>query len=297
MTGTVFDIKRFAVHDGPGLRTTLFLKGCPLRCPWCQNPEGLRAEIRLWYAPAECLRCGACAAACPNGALRVDERVHIDQGRCKRCGRCVDACPVGALRMDGWTLTAEEAAGQLLRDRPFFEAGGGVTLSGGEVFAQWRFALEVLSRCRAAGVDTSIESCMAVDGDILRQFLPAVDHFIMDIKYLDAETHRRVLGADNRQILENHAFLVRQGADVLVRTPLIPGFTATEANVRAIARHLAAADPEAKYELLNFNPLCRSKYSALERDYPVTGGPLSADAMEGFYDILRQEGIRHIVRE
>ena len=297
MTGTVFEVKRFAVHDGPGIRTTLFLKGCPLHCPWCQNPEGMSVAIRLWHKPAECLRCGGCVAACPNGVLELTDRVHIDQEKCQRCGRCVQVCPVGVLSLDGWEASEEEAAALLLKDRAFFEDGGGVTLSGGEVFAQWRFSLEVLRRCKEAGMDTAIESCMLVDREVLRQFLPIVDHFIMDIKYLDADTHRSVLGADNRLILENHAFLVDSGADVLVRTPLIPGYTATEDNIRAIARHIVKADPDARYELLNFNPLCRSKYSALERDYPVTGKALTCEEMDRFYAILEDEGIRNIIRE
>ena len=297
MTGTIFDVKRFAVHDGPGLRSTLFIKGCPLRCPWCQNPEGMSAKIRLWHKPQSCVECGSCVAACENGALTLTDRVHIDHERCARCGHCVDACPVGALSLDGRRITPEEAAGLLMKDSAFFEDGGGVTLSGGEVFAQWPFALEVLRLCREQGADTAIESCMHVSGDILDRFLPLVDHFIMDIKYLDADTHRRVLGVDNRQILENHARLVEAGADVLVRTPLIPGYTATEENIRAIARHLVGVDPDAKYELLNFNPLCRSKYAALERDYPVGGSALSAEEMAFFYDILEREGIRNIIKE
>ena len=297
MMGTIFEVKRFAVHDGPGIRTTLFLKGCPLRCPWCQNPEGMKREIRLWHRPANCVKCGNCVAACRNRALTLSDRVHIDHGKCERCKRCVDACPVSALSLDGWEASAEEAAALLLKDRAFFEDGGGVTLSDGEVFSQWRFALEVLQKCRAEGVDTAIESCMFVDQGILEQFLPAVDHFIMDIKYMDPETHKAVLGVDNRQILDNHRLLVAAGADVLVRTPLIPGYTATEDNVRAIARYLVDADPDTRYELLNFNPLCRSKYSALEQDYPVEGAALPAAEMEKYYDILRQEGIRHIIRE
>ena len=297
MMGTIFDIKRFAVHDGPGIRSTLFLKGCPLRCPWCQNPEGLSVDIRLWHKPADCLRCGACAAACPEGALKLTDRVRIDQARCRRCGRCAAACPVDALSLDGREITAEAAAAELLRDKSFFRNGGGVTLSGGEVFAQWPFALEVLRRCRAEGVDTAVESCMAVRRDILSRFVPVVDHFIMDIKYLDAGIHRSVVGADNRLILENHGWLVSLGADLLVRTPLIPGYTATQQNIRDIARYLVRTDPNARYELLNFNPLCRSKYAALEADYPVAGNAFSPEEMTAFYDILRQEGVKNIVRE
>ncbi len=295
--GTIFEVKRFAVHDGPGIRTTLFLKGCPLRCPWCQNPEGLHADIRLWHRPRGCVKCGNCVSACRHGALTLTDRVHIHHDLCRRCGRCVKACPVSALSLDGREVTAEEAAALLMKDRVFFEDGGGITLSGGEVFAQWRFALDILEICKAGGVDTAIESCMVVGRDVLARFLPVVDHFIMDIKYMDPDVHRAVLGLDNRQVLENHRFLVEQGADMLVRTPLVPGYTATEANLRAIARHLMQTDPDARYELLNFNPLCRSKYAALEQDYPVEGGAFSADEMERFYEFLRQEGIRNIVRE
>ena len=204
---------------------------------------------------------------------------------------------MSAMSLDGREVSSEEAAGLLMKDRVFFQDGGGATLSGGEVFAQWQFALEVLGLCKAGGVDTAIESCMYVDSEVLRQFLPVVDHFIMDIKYLDPDTHKRVLGVDNQRILDNNRLLVESGADVLVRTPLIPGYTATEDNVRAIARYLVSVDPDARYELLNFNPLCRSKYVSLERDYPVQGGALTVSEMETFYDILRQEGIRNIIRE
>lgn len=297
MNGAIFEVKRFAVHDGPGLRTTLFLKGCPLRCPWCQNPEGLHAEPRLWYREADCLRCGSCAAICPQGALRLDARVHIDQSRCVRCGRCVEACPTGALLFDGREISADEAEEILLQDSVFFENGGGVTLSGGDVMAQWPFALEILRRVHARGIDTAIESCMLVSREILSQFVGVVDHFIMDIKIFDPAEHRRVLRADNAQILDNYRYLVAQGADVLARTPLIPGYTATAENIRAIARFLRETNPNARYELLNFNPLCRSKYAALEEEYPVTGEMLRAEEMDAFYAILREEGIANIVRE
>ena len=297
MNGFVFEVKRFAVHDGPGLRTTLFLKGCPLRCPWCQNPEGLHLEPRLWYKEADCLRCGNCVAACQERALALDERVHIDQAACVLCKRCLDACSTGALLLDGREVSADEAEETLLQDAVFYAEGGGITLSGGEVMAQWPFALELLRRMRARGVDTAIETCLLVKQDVLSRFLELVDHFIVDIKYFDGAEHRRVLGESNELILANYRYLVEKGADVLVRTPLIPGYTATEANIRAIARFVRLTDANARYELLNFNPLCRSKYAALEEDYPVSGQPFSAGEMEAFYAILREEGIANIVRE
>lgn len=297
MNGFVFEVKRFAVHDGPGLRTTLFLKGCPLRCPWCQNPEGLHLEPRLWYKEADCLRCGNCVVSCQERALALDERVHIDQAACTLCKRCLDACPTGALLLDAREVSADEAEETLLQDAVFYAEGGGITLSGGEVMAQWPFALELLRRMRARGVDTAIETCLLVKQDVLSRFLGLVDHFIVDIKYFDSAEHRRVLGEGNELILANYRYLVEKGADVLVRTPLIPGYTATEANIRAIARFVRSTDANARYELLNFNPLCRSKYAALEEDYPVFGQPFSAGEMEAFYAILREEGIANIVRE
>jgi len=298
MTGTIFDLKRFAVHDGGGLRTTLFIKGCPLHCPWCQNPEGMESHPALWYSPQDCLKCGTCVAKCPNGALSLtEERRHVDREKCVLCGTCVDFCPGAALKQMGQDVSPEEAAKMLLRDQVFFGENGGVTLSGGEVLMHWEFAAEVLRLCKEAGADTAIETCLLASRAAMEAMLPVVDHFIIDIKIMDAKQHREILGADNRQILENYEFLVARGADVLVRTPLIPGYTATEENIRAIARYVRSADPNARYELLNFNPLCRSKYAALERDYPVEGRALSEEEMAKFYAILEEEGIVHIIKE
>lgn len=297
MNGIIFDIKRFAVHDGGGIRSTLFLKGCPLRCPWCQNPEGLHRNIQLWHQPTVCIRCGGCITACPQDALRLDGRIHIDRDRCTSCGLCVERCPAAAMMLDGQIISDEQAADLLLRDRLFFERSGGITLSGGEVLQQAAFAQAVLKRCKDAGVDTAIETCLYADQETVASLLPLTDHFLVDIKYLDPQLHAAHVGASNRIILENYEFLVRVGADVLVRTPLIPGYTATEDNIRGIAHYVAATDPSAKYELLNFNPLCRSKYNALERPYPVIGTPLPPDELDRFYDILRKEGIPTIIKE
>ncbi|HHU50189.1 MAG TPA: glycyl-radical enzyme activating protein [Clostridiales bacterium] len=296
-TGTIFELTRFATHDGTGLRSTLFLKGCPLNCPWCQNPEGISPKPLLWHNPKVCLKCGCCVAVCPAGALTLTNRIHVNHEACTCCRKCVDACPAAAMYITGQTVTAQEAADMLLRDQVFFGPDGGVTLSGGEVLCQWEFAREVLDLCKQAGADTAIETCLLAPQSVIEVMLPVVDHFLVDIKFMDPTLHRSCLGADNHQILKNHQFLLSQGADVLVRTPLVPGYTATEDNIRAIARYLHQTDPNAKYELLNFNPLCRSKYDALEQEYPVQGGAFSAAEMDSFYDILVQEGISQIIKE
>ena len=304
-TGVVFDLKRFAVHDGSGLRSTLFLKGCPLRCPWCQNPEGLTVRPLLMYASSVCLRCGTCVHTCHTKALSLrktkdggPERVHVERNQCNLCKACVRVCPAAALTVKGEEISSQEAAQRLLRDRVFFREGGGVTLSGGECLMQWAFSSEVLGICKEQGVDTAIETCLLAPREAVDAMLPVVDHFLTDIKYLDAGTHRQVLGADNRQILDNYRYLVEKGADVLVRTPLIPGFNAKEENVRAIAAFVYSVNPDAKMELLNYNPLCISKYESLEEVYPVQQStPLSASQMGGFYRILEEEGIKNIVRE
>ncbi len=297
MTGVIFDLKRFAVHDGGGLRSTLFFKGCPLHCPWCQNPEGMDKAPALWYSPKECLQCGTCTAVCPQKALTLDARIHIDRTKCILCGACEDACPGSALRCLGSIVTEEEAAEQLLRDQVFFGRDGGVTLSGGEVLAQWEFAARVLKYCKEKGADTAIETCLLAPRAAVQAMLSVTDHFLADIKILDPDRHRKLLGADNRQILANYEFLVSQGADIRVRTPLIPGYTDTEENIRGIARYIRSVDADAKYELLNFNPLCRSKYAAMEKDYPVEGRAFSKEEMDRFYGFLEQEGIVHIIKE
>ena len=167
MTGVIFDCKRFAVHDGEGLRTTLFLKGCPLRCPWCQNPEGLRREVQLWHRQSQCLQCGCCAQACKKDSISMQPCPVIDRTRCDACGACVTACPAAAMELCGKEISAEQAAALLLRDRVFFGSQGGVTLSGGEALAQPEFACEVLALCKKAGVDTAIETM----GSVLPQML------------------------------------------------------------------------------------------------------------------------------
>ena len=271
MTGVIFDCKRFAVHDGEGLRTTLFLKGCPLRCPWCQNPEGLRREVQLWHRQSQCLQCGCCAQACKKDSISMQPCPVIDRTRCDACGACVTACPAAAMELCGKEISAEQAAALLLRDRVFFGSQGGVTLSGGEALAQPEFACEVLALCKKAGVDTAIETSLYAPEETVRRLMPVTDHFLIDIKLFDPVRHRAVLGVDN--------------------------YTADAENLHAIACYLAARAPGVCYELLNFNPLCRSKYQSLSQVYPIGGSAFSAQEMDRFYSIVQRAGVNHIVKE
>ena len=301
--GMIFDLKRFAVHDGGGLRSTLFLKGCPLRCPWCQNPEGLEKEPLLWYDPSQCMRCATCVSVCPQNALSMapangdsPERIHMVPSACSLCGKCEEACPAAAIEVRGRKIGVQEAVSMLLRDRIFFRDSGGVTLSGGEVLLQWEFAAAVLAECKAQGADTAIETSLMGPPRAVEELMKVTDHFLIDIKIFDPEKHRQIIGTDNRRILANYEMLLYGNADVLVRTPLIPGYTADDENIRSIARYIVSQDPDTRYELLNYNPLCRSKYEALERPYPVDEiRPLSAEEMEHFYEILREEHVPHII--
>ena len=267
-TANVFDIKRFSINDGDGIRTTIFLKGCPLACRWCQNPEGLIPEIRLRYAKNLCVACKSCIAACGYGALSWDEKgVNIGHDACTRCGACVTACPTGAIRFDAREMSVEEVLFEIGKDRPFYGKDGGVTLSGGECMQSPAFSLEVLRGCRARGINTQIETSLFAKPEIVDAFRETTDKIIADIKLIDSARHRAATAADNATILNNIARLAAKDANVLIRVPLIPGFTDDEENIRGIAEFLVSIGGAFPVELLNFNPMAREKYESLRREY------------------------------
>jgi len=303
MIGAIIDIKRFTLHDGRGIRSTLFLKGCGLRCAWCQNPEGLDAALGLWYLAKQCIRCGACQASCPVGAIALrpdnDPFVRIDRELCTRCAACVAACPTGALSFDGSQVTAEEAAETLLRDTEFYrQSGGGITISGGDPLVQYEFALEVLGLCRREGVHTAIETCLFGSWDVLERFIPLTDLFIIDLKIADSALHAEYTGRPNDLILDNFARLARADVEILTRVPLIPGITATEGNIRALARIIRDRNPGGSAELVNFNPLAVNKYFLMNRSTELFDGmaPLAEPEMESLRALMEAEGLV-VVRE
>ena len=295
----IFDIHRFVLDDGPGIRTTVFFKGCPLACVWCHNPEAMSSERELACYPELCVRCGACAAACPHAAISMTPIPRLDRTRCTVCGACAATCPAMALRMKGQPHTLHELLELILRDRHFFAAsGGGVTFSGGEPTLPMAYLSDALRALKVEGLHTAIQTCGMFDYDeFARHILPFVDLIMFDLKLIDAGEHRRFTGRDNAQILANFRRLAGEaGARMLPRVPLIPGITATVSNLLGIASFLAETGCR-RCDLLSHNPAGAEKRRAIGMS-PVPGlpeQPLSA-AEEAklrrlFFERLAQCGI------
>lgn len=237
MKGCIFNVQRFSVHDGPGIRTNVFLKGCPLRCIWCHNPEGLSPNKQIKYSPEKCIACGDCADACLYGGHLVENKIHmVDFSRCIACMNCAAACPADALEADGVDRSVDEIIAEVLRDKSFFESsGGGMTLSGGEPFYQSEFALELLKAAKNEGIHCAVETCGMASTEAFEQALPYVDLFLFDYKATGEELHRRVTGASQMQILKNLEFISKAGANVILRCPLIPDINDNEDHYKGIA--------------------------------------------------------------
>ena len=241
---TIFDIKGFALHDGPGIRTTVFCKGCPLRCLWCHNPEGLSPERQLCVKETACLHCGKCRVPCS----------HPD---CQRWGRCLHICPAGCISVTGEEIATEHLAERLMADRDVFAmSGGGVTFSGGEPLLQWDPVQECALLLRENGIHTAMETCGYAAEEIFRRVVLSMDYIIMDIKLADPVLHKRYTGVYNDRILENFRFLQSCGKPYLIRTPLIPGITDTDENLTAIRELIGNSE----WEQLPYNTLAGAKY-------------------------------------
>jgi pyruvate formate lyase activating enzyme len=238
-TGLVFDIQHYSLDDGPGIRTTVFMKGCPLSCQWCQNPESINPDPQVGFRGERCIGCGKCHEVCPRDAIALESDYRIDLSRCDACGKCAEACPTRALFPIGRTYTVSELLEEVSRDAAFYEeSGGGVTLSGGEPTLQFEFTLAFLEACKQASLDTAIETNGFASQEKLAALMPYLDHIYFDLKIISPEDHKRLTAADNKQILENARFLIESEAPVHFRVPLISSMTATEDNVDAIGMFL-----------------------------------------------------------
>ncbi len=272
VSGFVFDIAHFSSHDGPGIRTVVFMQGCPLDCVWCHSPDSECAKPVLVYLENKCISCGLCIDVCPVKArYSADGSVVTDRARCDDCGLCAESCPPQALQVRGHRMTAREVVREVLQDAVFFRhSGGGVTLSGGEATAQPAFAEAILRLCRAAGVETAVETCGFASPAVMRRLAPLIDLFLFDLKHLDSERHRELCGQPNEIILSNLHELVRQGREIIIRYPVIPGYNDDEENLVKMAALLRETGLR-KVDLMPYNAAAGARYRWLERSYALEG--------------------------
>lgn len=274
--GIIFHIQRFCVHDGPGIRTTVFFKGCPLSCIWCHNPESKQPQVQISYSERSCLQCRECEAVCKNGVHSFSSGAHrVDGSRCAACGRCVEACPALALELIGQRMSVEEVMEEILKDRDYYGAShGGVTLSGGEPLFQPDFCLELLRACKECGLHTCVETSGFCQPSILEQLAEFIDLFLFDFKEGDSRRHLSYTSVPNEPILRNLRLLDSRGASVILRCPVIPGLNDREEQFQSIADY-ARLSCVKSVELMAYHTMGREKAKKIGADYPLQTPPAS----------------------
>jgi pyruvate formate lyase activating enzyme len=299
-TGLIFDLRKFSVHDGPGIRTTVFFKGCPLSCWWCHNPEsqGQQPEIMLW--DSRCIGCQACVAVCPQGAIipnagagTAGHTVTTDRERCTRCGDCIPHCPSDAREWIGRTASVGEVMAEINRDVNFFdESGGGVTFSGGEPLMQPGFLLALLQACREQEIHTALDTSGYAAWEILDQVRPFVNLFLVDIKCMDDERHRQVTGVSNMRILSNLRALAEHGHAIILRVPLVPGINDDPANLDALGELASSLPGVERVDLLPYHHAAAGKYDRMQIPYMLPDTlPPAAEMVEALAARLRERGL------
>lgn len=290
----IFDIQRFSVHDGPGIRTLVFFKGCPLRCAWCSNPESQSVTPELVFFANKCVGCLACVAACPHGACRSDENGELlfDRRLCVHCGACAETCYTNARIVLGKAMSVDDVLCEVRKDAVFYRhSGGGVTLGGGEPVLWSRFAERLLRALRAEGIHTAIETCGQVDYGEIERLLPYLNLVMYDVKHMDPAQHEWHTGATNVTILANLERLATEGVEVVVRVPVIPGVNDDIENIDQTAA-MAAARGIARIDLLPYHPYAHDKYARLGQEYALAGlEPPSAEHMEELASAVRSRGL------
>lgn len=287
--GIIFNIQRYSIHDGPGIRTTVFFKGCQLRCFWCQNPESQRKEAEVFLIRNNCRLCGRCVAVCPTGASSLmEDSSTIDRSKCIGCGKCVEVCPGEARKLVGAYVTKDEVMREVMKDAKFYEnSGGGVTLSGGDPTAQPEFALSILRSSKEVGLHTVLDTCGYVAWSTMKRLLEYTDLVFFDIKAIDTKRHRAATGRPNRLILEN-AKRIAGYRPMRVRVPVIPNFNDSPEDVRAIARFVREELGEIEMDLLPYNKLGEVKYARLGKT-PFTAEAQTDEEMQGFETVVCTE--------
>ena len=268
-TGIIFDIKKYAIHDGPGIRTTVFLKGCPLSCPWCHNPEGLSIKPQVVYNREKCIGCGECVTACPENALSLSPQgVETDFARCRHHGTCVLICPAEARESAGETISVENLVNIIAKDVPFYdESGGGVTFSGGEPLFQPEFLMAVLDACAILHIHRAVDTTGYTDSDTITAVAERSDLFLFDLKLMDPEKHKCYTGVSNRKILANLERIAGMDLDIIIRMPLLPGINDDDENIDKTGRFIAALPGVRKIDILPYHDFQKTKYSKFAIPY------------------------------
>jgi pyruvate formate lyase activating enzyme len=295
--GIVLDIERFAIHDGPGIRTVLFLKGCPLKCLWCSTVDSQHAWPEMEYFIDKCTVCGKCVDICPNNAIyKVDDvRIITDRQRCNNCGKCIEICSTGARKMAGKDMTVDQVMKEIEKDSLFFSnSGGGITLSGGEPTMQPDFSIEILKACKKYGINTAIETCGHTNWEILHKILKYTDFVYMDIKHSSSEKHKMLTLKRNALILHNIRKAASKFPDkpLTIRIPIIPGYNDSEKNISETAKFVCRLDGQHKIELLPYHKLGIHKYAALSRDYSLSHlKPVRESRMQTLESLIKSYGL------
>jgi pyruvate formate lyase activating enzyme len=291
--GTVVQFERYAIHDGPGIRTVVYLKGCPLRCPWCHSPETQSPRPEVAIRSDRCIRCGTCLATCDHDAVvETIEGFDVDRDACQLCAECAAMCPTGAREIVGRTMTVGQVLAELERDVPCYDqSGGGVTISGGEPFMQPVFLEALAAKCRAHSLHTAIETCGLGDPDVFDRVAPYTDLFLYDLKLMDDERHRRITGGSNHVVFDNLARLVARGAKVRVRFPLIPGVNDDDENIVAMGAFVSSLGLS-EVDILPYHRAGIAKYQRLGRPYDLPDvQPPSRGALVGVVGRLSRFGV------
>ncbi|MCJ7532325.1 MAG: glycyl-radical enzyme activating protein [Anaerolineales bacterium] len=293
-TGIIFDIRKYSIHDGPGIRTTVFFKGCPLNCWWCHNPESQASSVEIMYHENRCIRCGACLEICTRGALSWDtDLIILDKEKCDLCGDCADACYTEARQMVGQEMTISQAMAEIERDIAFYDqSGGGVTLSGGEPLLQQDFLHALLQACKEKEIHTALDTCGFAPWEILDRVREYVDLFLYDLKLMEDGKHRQFTGVSNELILRNLQALSSYGHHIILRLPVIPGINDDDDSVRQIGAFCAALPHLDGIDILPYHRIGLDKYSRLNMDYKLTeiSSP-SSDKIADIAQILQELGL------
>ncbi len=296
LKGTIFDIQRFSVHDGPGIRTTIFMKGCPLKCRWCHNPEGINGKLSLQYESQSCIMCGDCASICEHEVHIFENDIHrVNFSRCDidSCCKCIDVCPSKSIKLMGRKVTSDEILKAVKRDINFYGDKGGVTFSGGECTMQPDFLKECLIKCKNAGINTAVDTCGFTKWEVFNDISEFTDIFLFDIKAVTDEIHVRGTGVSNKIILENYKKLVESGARIWIRIPVIGGYNANCGEIEKIAEFIKNQTkiPE-QIELMPYHKLGSNKYEQLGMEYTCTEAQIvSKEDMNKYIKIFLDAGL------